>query len=162
MRRLARISWAAAVIIAFTLLSMFYSWSFTEYAREDLRSLFSGCRPASGGPPESVDVEASGTTVFISHYLKHECCLSILGRFEESGNLLRVYEEESGVPCGCTCDYRVNTTLLNIAPGNYTIELYGIPGSLKQVGNEASGELFFKINLSLPSRLLVHREIGRP
>lgn len=90
----------------------------------------SGCQPGSRDDypwcgEDEFELTVEGHTLYVVHQnATYNCCPDdIVVSLTVEGNLLRLTEEELlTVPCDCLCCYDVETTVVNLAPGTYTVE----------------------------------------
>jgi len=91
----------------------------------------SGCLepPGSGSCPEDdeISLTVDGNTLHVLHAnATYNCCLDeIVISLSVEGTLLRLTEEEIVPdPCYCICCYNVEATVVDLVPGEYTVEFY--------------------------------------
>jgi hypothetical protein len=95
-----------------------------------LRTLQSGCHDAPTYPePDSVIITASGNDIVVLHKdAFYNCCFEISVEVVQNGNVFNLYEHESGNPCWCMCYFDITTTIYDLEPGTYTINVYNAEG----------------------------------
>ncbi|UCG15576.1 MAG: hypothetical protein JSV19_09805 [Phycisphaerales bacterium] len=95
----------------------------------------SGCLPGTDGSPlrdfypcpgdDEIELTVQPNTLHVVHRnATYNCCASdIVISLSVQGNLLTLTEEEIlVVGCFCVCCYDVEATVVNLAPGTYTVE----------------------------------------
>jgi hypothetical protein len=87
-----------------------------------------GCRVDDLGPCDEDDVielTVDGTTLHVLHAnTTYNCCLDdIVISLTMEGDVITLTEEEiATMPCWCICCYDVEATIVDLAPGEYTVE----------------------------------------
>jgi len=112
--------------IFFILAAVIAIASCTEDMRSNAIFRLKGCDASIDLSNESVQGTTIGRDLMLRHNGVYSCCADISVRLLEKGNLLIVDEENTAKTCGCLCTYAIDTALLNIAPGNYTLILHGV------------------------------------
>jgi hypothetical protein len=94
------------------------------------RALQSGCHDTPTYPePDSVIITVSGNDIMVVHKdAFYNCCFEISVEVVQNGNMFNLYEHESGNPCWCMCYFDITTTIYDLEPGTYTINVYNAEG----------------------------------
>jgi hypothetical protein len=94
------------------------------------RTLQSGCHETPTYPePDSVIITISGNDIIVLHSdAFYNCCVQILVEVVQNGNVFNLYERESGDYCYCMCYFDVTTTIYDLEPGTYTINVFNAEG----------------------------------
>jgi hypothetical protein len=84
--------------------------------------------PADSDPDEVI-ITVSGNDVIVLHKdAFYNCCYTIWVDLVQEGNVFNLYEHESGTPCFCMCYFDITTTIYDLQPGTYTINVYNAEG----------------------------------
>jgi hypothetical protein len=79
--------------------------------------------------PDSIIITVSGNDIIVVHKdAFYNCCFEISVEVVEDGNVFNLYEQTSGDPCYCMCYFDVTTTIYDLEPGTYTINVYNADG----------------------------------
>jgi hypothetical protein len=79
--------------------------------------------------PDSVIITVSGNDIIVLHKdAFYNCCFEISVEVFQDGNVFNLYEHESGDPCYCMCYFDITTTIYDVEPGVYTINVYNAEG----------------------------------
>ncbi|MBP0018408.1 MAG: hypothetical protein J7647_12770 [Cyanobacteria bacterium SBLK] len=76
--------------------------------------------------PTDISVEVQKNTVLFSHRLGYACCADIQLDSQVSENVITIIERNEGQYCRCSCNYSIDGTLADLAPGNYELQVYGM------------------------------------
>jgi hypothetical protein len=76
--------------------------------------------------PDSIIITVSGDDITVLHVdAFYNCCLNITTEVVQQGYVINLYEDEWGDdPCYCLCYYNLETTIYDLLPGTYTINVY--------------------------------------
>lgn len=75
--------------------------------------------------PDSIIITVSGNDIIVLHKdAFYNCCFEISVEVVQDGNVFNLYEHESGEPCYCMCYFDITTTIYDLEPGTYTINVY--------------------------------------
>ena len=79
--------------------------------------------------PDSIIITVSGNDIIVLHKdAFYNCCFEISVEVVQDGNVFNLYEHESGDPCYCMCYFDITTTIYDLEPGSYTINVYNAEG----------------------------------
>ncbi len=79
--------------------------------------------------PDSIIITVSGNDIMVLHKdAFYNCCFQISVEVVQDGNVFNLYENESGDPCYCMCYFDITTTIYDVEPGTYTINVYDAEG----------------------------------
>jgi hypothetical protein len=79
--------------------------------------------------PDSIIITVSGNDVVVLHKdAFYNCCFEISVDVVQDDNVFNLYESESGDPCYCMCYFDITTTIYDLEPGTYTINVYNAEG----------------------------------
>lgn len=94
------------------------------------KALQSGCHDTPTYPePDSIIITVSGNDIVVLHKdAYYNCCFEISVEVVQNGNVFNLYEHESGNPCWCMCYFDITTTIYDLEPGTYTINVYNAEG----------------------------------
>lgn len=76
--------------------------------------------------PTDINVEVQKNTVLFSHRLAYACCADFQLESQVNENIITIVERNEGNYCRCSCNYSINGTLADLAPGNYELQVYGV------------------------------------
>ncbi|WP_204102539.1 MULTISPECIES: hypothetical protein [Spirulina sp. CCY15215] len=76
--------------------------------------------------PRDIRVEVKKNVVSFSHSLGYACCADIQLESQVNNNIITIVERNSGSYCRCSCNYTIDGTLTDLAPGNYELQVYGM------------------------------------
>jgi len=93
-------------------------------------TLQSGCHDTPTYPePDSIIITVSGNDIIVRHIdAFYNCCFEISVEVVQDGNVFNLYEHTSGEPCYCMCYFDITTTIYDLEPGTYTINVYNAEG----------------------------------
>jgi len=78
---------------------------------------------------DSIIITVSGNDIIVLHKdAFYNCCFQISVEVVQNGNVFNLYEHESGNPCWCMCYFDITTTIYDLEPGTYTINVYNAEG----------------------------------
>jgi len=85
-----------------------------------------GCKGSPTYPePDSIIITVSGHNVTVLHVdAFYNCCYQITTEVVQVGNVINLHEHTSGTPCFCMCYFNLTTTVYDLQPGTYTINVY--------------------------------------
>jgi hypothetical protein len=90
--------------------------------------LQSGCHD-NPTHPDSIIITVSGNDIIVLHKdAFYNCCFQISVEVVQNGSVFNLYEHESGNPCWCMCYFDITTTIYDLEPGTYTINVYNAEG----------------------------------
>jgi|GEM_PF-2651629 len=75
---------------------------------------------------EGITISPSRSSVSIKHNVMYTCCANITLSLEQEDSTLKVIETNTGDVCRCLCTYEINAKIINLLPGEYNVEVYGI------------------------------------
>jgi hypothetical protein len=80
--------------------------------------------------PDSIIITVNGNNITVMHAdALYNCCLNIDTEVVQQGFVINLYEDEWGEdPCYCLCYYDLETTVYDLLPGTYTINVYNDQG----------------------------------
>ncbi len=79
--------------------------------------------------PDSIIITVSGNDIVVLHKdAFYNCCFEISAEVVQDDNVFDLYESESGDPCYCMCYFDITTTIYDLDPGTYTINVYNAEG----------------------------------
>jgi hypothetical protein len=79
--------------------------------------------------PDSIIITVSGRNITVLHAdAFYNCCFEITTEVVQVEYEINIYEHTSGDPCYCMCYWDVSTTILDLLPGTYTINVYNADG----------------------------------
>ena len=79
--------------------------------------------------PDSVIITVSGNDIIVLHKdAFYNCCFEISVEVVQDGDVFNLHEHESGDPCYCMCYFDITTTIYDVEPGTYTINVYNAEG----------------------------------
>ncbi|MFH2056015.1 MAG: dockerin type I repeat-containing protein [bacterium] len=88
----------------------------------------SGCleMTATFDPPDVDYLYGNGELSLVHHDAYYNCASAFLVQFEQAGDTMRFYELNIEENCAyCMCYFEITATVVGIAPGNYTAEIWG-------------------------------------
>ncbi len=92
--------------------------------------------------PDSIIITVSGNDIIVLHKdAFYNCCFQISVEIVQDGNVFNLYEEESGDPCYCMCYFDITTTIYDVEPGTYTINVYNADGEYVGGGTVTVGRI---------------------
>jgi hypothetical protein len=127
------------IFVALVFFSLLFLW-ISQIEGKDIRpvpvgppaygSSQSGCHDNPTYPdPDSVIIIVSGNDIIVLHMdAFYNCCYEITVEIVQEGNVFNLYEQESGEPCYCLCYFDITTTIYDLEPGTYTINVYNAEG----------------------------------
>jgi hypothetical protein len=79
--------------------------------------------------PDSIIITVSGDDITVLHVdAFYNCCFEITTEVVQVEYDINLYEHTSGDPCYCLCYYDLETTIYDLLPGTYTINVYNDQG----------------------------------
>ncbi|HET91229.1 MAG TPA: hypothetical protein ENN99_10905 [Chloroflexi bacterium] len=84
--------------------------------------------------------------VIVNQDLWYVCCAKLSLAVGRSENSIKIIETNTGEMCRCTCRYPITIGLMDLFPGQYTIEVWGV-----QYGDVHPLELLGSVEVHLPS-----------
>jgi len=100
-----------------------------------------GCKGSPTYPEsDSIIITVSGHNVTVLHVdAFYNCCYHITTELVQTGNVINLYEHTSGTPCFCMCYFDLPTTVYDLPPGTYTINVYNADGQYVGGGTATIG-----------------------
>lgn len=88
-----------------------------------------GAAPADECPPDRVWVEVTGDLVTVHHEdAEFNCCPVLEHHVVMSGAVIDIFEVELQGLCLCVCCFDLMHALVDLAPGTYTVRVWGAYG----------------------------------
>jgi len=79
--------------------------------------------------PDNIIITVSGNNITVLHAdAFYNCCFQITTEVVQTDSVINLYEHTSGEPCFCMCYFDLTTTIYNLDPGTYTINVYNADG----------------------------------
>ena len=86
----------------------------------------SSSQAAGGVPEDTVLCRVYGDTLIVTHRdAYYQCCLESEILVHRSNHTLDIVEYDVGQPCDCMCTFDLTTTIIDLQPGTYTVQVWG-------------------------------------
>jgi hypothetical protein len=80
-------------------------------------------------PPDEVWAIVDGSSVFVHHdFAQFNCCPEMAYEISQDGWLIDIFETELLGVCFCECCFDLTHELRDLAPGTYTVRVWGAYG----------------------------------
>ncbi len=79
--------------------------------------------------PDSIIITVSGDDITVLHKdAFYNCCFEISVEVIQQDDIFNLYEHTSGEECDCLCYFDISTTICDLEPGTYMINVYNADG----------------------------------
>ena len=95
------------------------------YAGTGFSFVVSECLGSASRANAEVEIWVEGQDIVMEHHgAIYNCCAKIVIDFVDQRPLLKLIEQETGMPCHCLCPYDLSARIMGLPPGTYLVEVW--------------------------------------
>ena len=117
-------------VIGLMALVLLVACSTAPPTKPSLHYTIGGCEeeiePTRSDTGGEVEISAEDGIIHVEQRLTYVCCAGLSLTLEQEKSTVKVIETNVGEICRCICEYRIEASISDLAPGTYQVQVWGV------------------------------------